>query len=378
MQNHTADNSNNTDSQENEQQASPSSLLRSSDAPAADAANTEPQKPIRDRRERGGVSTPQMLKLMRMEMDRAQKHDYPISCIVIGLDSFEGEDDGDLRKAIMPAIFHELKLATFEADVRGLGTWSPTFQFAVFPHVKPEAIATLATDLMDRVRALKVDYKDETHRVTVSIGVSHNLRSGAMRFEDFLDDAEKGLRLAQSRGGNRCEMFAAAEESVDTIKEEIKVQAAAIRKQQQSYFEEKAGLEEKWGRELLEKIQATFHAEPQISEATIRLEDAVLKLVSEEVGALKESSALRALAESQSQIDNLERRVAKLTQSLDVTEKELKRVASMKNVDTGVASIYRSVQGISDEDDNAEQKKEMLQDLFDANIAFREELAAKA
>ena len=72
-----------------------------------------------------------------------------------------------------------------------------------------------------------------------------------------------------------------------------------------------------------------------------------------------------------------ERRIAKLSQSLDTTEKELKRVAAMKNVETGVASIYRTVQGLSDDDDNAEQKREMMQDIFDANMAFRKELKAK-
>ena len=377
MQNRTADNTPSTDSSNDPQQASPASLMRSADSGAAGAQQPAPEKPIHDRRERGGLSTPQMLKLMRLEMDRAQRHQYPISCIVIGLDAFDGEGDAELRRAIMPAIFHELKLATFESDVRGLGTWSPTFQFAVFPHVEPKAVASLATNLMDRVRALKVEHEGQEHRVTVSVGVAHNLQSRAMRFEDFLDDAEKGLRLAQSRGGDRCEMFADAEQSIDTIKEELQSQAAEIRNQQKSYFEEKAGLEEKWGRELLEKILAAFHAETEISEATIRLEQNVLQLVSQEVSSLKESSALRALAESQQQIEQLERRVNKLTQSLDVTEKELKRVAAMKNVDTGVASIYRSVQGISDDDDDAEQKREMLQDLFDANIAFREELAAK-
>lgn len=322
------------------------------------------------------LSTPQMLQLMRLEMDRAQRHQYPISCIVIGLDDYDGPEDGLLRKGIMPAIFHELKLATFANDVRGLGTWSPTFQFAVFPHVEPSALAAVATDLIDRVRELALEHQGETLTATISVGVAHNMQSRTMQFEDFLDDAERGMRLAQSRGGDRCEMYTGVEETVDLIKEELHSQAKEIRQQQKSYFEDKASLEEKWGRDLIEKVIAAFHSESDISEATMRLEQNVLKVVSSEVESLKESSALRALAESQQQIDNLERRITKLTTSLDVTEKELKRVASMKNVDTGVASIYRSVQGLGDGEDS-EQKRGMLQDLFDANVAFRQELAEK-
>jgi len=322
------------------------------------------------------LSTPQMLQLMRLEMDRAQRHQYPISCIVIGLDGYDSQEEDVILKAMMPAIFHELKLATFANDVRGLGTWSPMFQFAVFPHVKPDALVPVATDLIDRVRELSLTYQGKTLSATVSVGVAHNMQSRTMQFEDFLDEAERGMRLAQSRGGDRCEMYTGVEETVDLIKEELHAQAQEIRSQQKSYFEDKASLEEKWGRDLIEKVINVFHGEDDISEATIRLEQNVLKLVGAEVDSLKESSALRALAESQQQIDNLERRVAKLTTSLDVTEKELKRVASMKNVDTGVASIYRSVQGLGD-DDESEQKRGMLQDLFDANLAFREELAAK-
>ncbi len=336
------------------------------------SAQPAPAKPAAKK----ALSTPQMLQLMRLEMDRAQRHNYPISCIVIGLDGYDDDEGWVTRKAIMPAIFHQLKLACFDSDIRGLGTWSPTFQFAVFPHVEPGPIATFATELSERVRNLTVEHEGESFTATISVGVAHNMQSRTMMFEDFLDDAERGMRLAQSRGGDRCEMFTGVEESIDLIKEELHAQANEIREQQKSYFEEKASLEEKWGRDLIEKVINVFHDETEISEGTIRLEQNVLELVNAEVGSLKESSALRALAESQQQIDNLERRVAKLTTSLDVTEKELKRVAAMKNIDTGVASIYRSVQGLGDDEDS-EQKREMLQDLFDSNLAFRKELAEK-
>ena len=379
LHNRAVPDSQDTDPVENDPETtSPASLMREPSAPLeTEETAVAPEAQIQDRRERGGLSTPQMLKLMRLEMDRAQRHRYPISCLVIGLDGYDSSQQAELRRVLMPAIFHELKVATFHNDIRGLGTWSPTFQFAAFPHVEPSAVATLVTALMDRVRELEVEHEGEIYRATVSVGVAHNMQSRAMRFEDFLDDAERGLRLAQSRGGDRCEMFAGVEQSIDNIKEELHAQAEEIRAQQKSYFEEKAGLEEKWGRDLIEKLLNVFHSEADISEGTIRLEQAVLELVNTEVGSLKESSALRALAESQQQIEQLERRVAKLTTSLDVTEKELKRVAAMKNVDTGVASIYRTVQGISDDDAGAEQKREMLQDLFDANLDFRKELAAK-
>jgi hypothetical protein len=66
-----------------------------------------------------------------------------------------------------------------------------------------------------------------------------------------------------------------------------------------------------------------------------------------------------------------ELRIAKLTKSLEITEEELKRIAAMKNIDPGVASIYRTIQGLNAEDDHAGAKKEMLAGIFQANLALQ-------
>jgi hypothetical protein len=79
--------------------------------------------------------------------------------------------------------------------------------------------------------------------------------------------------------------------------------------------------------------------------------------------------------EHKSQVEQFERRIAKLSQSLETTEGELKRIAAMKGVDDGVASIYRTVQGLSDGSDNAESKREMLAVLFEANMELKNQLA---
>jgi hypothetical protein len=72
----------------------------------------------------------------------------------------------------------------------------------------------------------------------------------------------------------------------------------------------------------------------------------------------------------------LERRVSKLTESLGLTEAELTRVAKMKNIDLGLSSLYRTIQGLSGDEANAEQKKEMLKNIFEANVALKAQLAA--
>jgi hypothetical protein len=75
------------------------------------------------------------------------------------------------------------------------------------------------------------------------------------------------------------------------------------------------------------------------------------------------------------QIDQFERRVAKLTEELRITEEELKRIAAMKGLDLGVASIYRSVQGLADDADQKEKKREMMKVIFEANFELKKQIA---
>jgi len=85
--------------------------------------------------------------------------------------------------------------------------------------------------------------------------------------------------------------------------------------------------------------------------------------------ALHEADAARSL-----EVQNLERRIAKLVASLEETERVLARVAAMKDLEFGLASIYRTVQGLSPEDAHRELKLAMMANLFKANLELQQEL----
>ena len=70
-------------------------------------------------------------------------------------------------------------------------------------------------------------------------------------------------------------------------------------------------------------------------------------------------------------VDRLERRVAKLVLSLEETERALNRVAAMKDIDPGIASLYKAVQGLSPEESNRALKKEMMEMIFKANVELQ-------
>jgi hypothetical protein len=323
------------------------------------------------------LSTPQMLQLMRLEVDKALQHGYPISCMMYGLDGFW---DGDLmlhRKTLMPRIFHELKAVTFASKVQGLGVWTEAFQLAVFPHCTPEQVAELATGMLERAHGIQLDDVPAEEAITLSIGISHNLHQGKVTFENLVEEAESGMSLAQTAGGDRVSDWQAVETELDRLKEELQEQLADLEEVQNQLFGEDDGKDEIWGKELVRKVIEVFANDPQQTEATVRLEQDVIALLKVELAAWRETSTVSMLLESQKTIENLERRITKLTNSLGATEAELLRVASMKDIDLGVSSIYRTVQGLKGEGEGSEAKKEMLKNIFDANVALRDAMNSK-
>lgn len=86
------------------------------------------------------------------------------------------------------------------------------------------------------------------------------------------------------------------------------------------------------------------------------------------------SEAERATRDRDITIDRLERRVAKLITTLEQTELALRRAQVAQSLDTGIASLYRVVQGLSGIDPQAEQKRAMMREIFQANVELRSTL----
>ena len=82
------------------------------------------------------------------------------------------------------------------------------------------------------------------------------------------------------------------------------------------------------------------------------------------------------VAEHEEEIANFERRISKLTQSLQMTEEEMRRIAAAKGIEIGISSLYRSVQGLSAVDTNFETKKELMATIFQANLDLKQAIEA--
>jgi Mrp family chromosome partitioning ATPase len=76
-------------------------------------------------------------------------------------------------------------------------------------------------------------------------------------------------------------------------------------------------------------------------------------------------------ARHQREIEVLERRIAKLTALLAHTEADLCRMAAAKNIDLGLSSMYRGVQGLSENDGALAFKKDLMRKIFQANLELK-------
>ena len=74
-------------------------------------------------------------------------------------------------------------------------------------------------------------------------------------------------------------------------------------------------------------------------------------------------------------VENLERRIHKLMKTLEETEDVLARVAQMKNLEVGIESIYRTVQGLNPAEADRELKLALMKTIFEANLEMRGSMA---
>lgn len=98
-----------------------------------------------------------------------------------------------------------------------------------------------------------------------------------------------------------------------------------------------------------------------------RLIAVVMDVIAEERRA---AEAARAAVRDR-EVEQLQRRIQKLTENLAATEQRLRQLAAAEAVDPGISSIYRTVQGIDPGDAQVGRKKELMAEIFRANLQLQ-------
>ncbi len=316
----------------------------------------------------GLFSAAEISGLMRIEFERAQRHAYPLVCMLIAVDRLGQLHDLygiESKDEILHSVIGMLRESMRDCD--HLGVTQDDHLLAVFPHTTPEAAGLLARRLLASARKLRFDRDGRSLRISLSIGVSHNKAESEASFDTLLHVAEEGLAVADAGGGDRfveTELYQLYEKSRRAQKRGTSQPVVAAGPLPTGPAPKPPSREELFGRALLELLAAQG------------FDDAALKALSPDAiaTALRQFQEQKARAESaqgtdrELEIELLERRIAKLTQVLGVTEEELRRIAAMKGIEFGIASIYRTVQGLAGDAKDAQRKREMMKIIFEANF----------
>ncbi|RMH02551.1 MAG: hypothetical protein D6702_08585 [Planctomycetota bacterium] len=188
-------------------------------------------------------------------------------------------------------------------------------------------------------------------RSLTEAGLEEILAEARRRLERSRDEARERLAELERQLDEQRRRIAGEEESrrrdldraLDPERSDL---AAELRRRFRA-----AGLEEPRHQRLLAELTGLVFAE--------------LRAASQQVAELERARHEEELARA-------ERRIARLAASLETAERNLRRLSEARSLDPGLASIYREVQGLADEDDLADLKREMLVKIFEANLRLRQ------
>lgn len=163
-----------------------------------------------------------------------------------------------------------------------------------------------------------------------------------------------------------------AEEEVDHLRRDLAVHEQELQLRLEQGALEIANRYQGENAAIAKKVSEVMRA--LIRTETIKVEDAESKIVEVVMdivtGERKTAEEARAALRDR-EVDNLQRRIKKLNDSLSQTEHRLQAVSAMKNIDEGISSIYREVQGVDGNDELAGKKKELMSEIFAANLKMQ-------
>jgi hypothetical protein len=124
-------------------------------------------------------------------------------------------------------------------------------------------------------------------------------------------------------------------------------------------------------REALAAVDEAFERARRERLSSAALRDRIRAVVAEATRRERRELVRELRAAHERRVDLLVRRIAKLNRSLEEAESVQAALAAARHADAGLASVYRTVQGLDDDAPFARQKQELLEQIFLANVALR-------
>jgi diguanylate cyclase (GGDEF)-like protein len=321
----------------------------------------------------GGLfSLQEVQRLMRIEFERSKRYHYPLACFLIAVDRLERLQDlhgVEIKRAVHQALTELLRAEIRSSDL--LACLLNERLLVMLPHATREGADALAQRILSGARRLAFESQGRSVRISLSIGGAHNQHVQEPQYETLLSVAEGGLDVAVASGGDRY-----------------------VHSELYEHFEKKHQRDERRRRTDTPGTPGTGAVEPEppepqpgrqifaLGSSPARPAPLPARTPAPEPEArpalspAERDEALAAMdREHRQEVENLERRITKLTAMLERTESDLRRMAEMKVGDDGVASIYKNVQGLSQEESALELKRDLMQKIFEANMELKQAIA---
>lgn len=248
-------------------------------------------------------------------------------------------------------------------------------------------------------RKLKVIGKQPLAQV-IDLAVSRALRRKLRKYdpaqvasvqklvrEEFLQLLEGNARSV--RGVSKAAFMVELERSRDNIirsRNEARVELKELRRKMNAFVglqEMDDAIEERGARSfdevhrhvIADKMRDLFDLAARGEISQEELNEQLLGLASRSVEEDRQRIRNERTAEYDRQSENFERRISKLRGALERSELALAELAKRKDIDSGIASIYRNVQGLSLEEEDHRAKEVILEQLFRANLLLQQKSA---
>jgi diguanylate cyclase (GGDEF)-like protein len=326
--------------------------------------------------ERGLFSPEEIARLMASEYARSLRYGHELALLLIEIDRLESLHDlygVESEARIVRAVASLVRSATRASDA--LGTVQDQRLLVLLPHTGAAGAAALARRLLAGCRELEFRGDGRILRATLSIGCAQRGDEGSLAALGAR--AEEALRAAVAAGGDRVLEHARLPRSVTpalpvppTLAPPIPARPLGAR-----VGAPLPDVREIPGATLEEKVRRLLRLAAGPGDHAA-LERDVLAVLERTLVAPRDTPAGKA--EVRAEIVRLGERVAELRRLLDADEQELARLIEQKSLDPGVASIYRSVQGLDPLARNFAKKKELLAVLYRANVELLRQLEEEA
>ena len=301
----------------------------------------------------GALFSPDEIRvLMAAEFDRSVRFKTPLAILRIAVDrlgylhDLYGEES---KNEILVAVNGLLRQKTRASDLLGFPFGNQII--AAVPHIQKVHAEQLAGRLISGARGLSFDADGRTLRITTSVGLAHS-ETAYESFEAMFDGATEALDQALAGGGDRSKLHVP-----EKPEPPAPTPAAAAPTTGLGALPKDMPLGDNL---LAETLRRALTGEIPTEQARM--------LLSHIMGDLEDRYSDN---ENDERTEMLERRVSKLGSMLENTEAQLRQLLASGGLDAGVASKFKSVQGLDSGDSHVEQKRDLLKAIFDANLRMR-------